>query len=730
MIHSWADMSNVGNDSLLQSECRSFWKGYQFHDEEKEKQFHAWPDLVRFCQVCCVISLLIDLVPLRRLSGSSDLAFFLPHVPRIVIMGGLLILLSCFRSARRHILLCVGVAILSIAATSGLLVHFKWGTQMSDWMDSELVEVRKAISGNAVAMGELQPWLEFQATRMVLDMQVLIMFPQIALLAYGAGFGRSTLWALMLQPFFFSGALLMSPDVRRHLVLVLTRCCAAFLIAGIWILQLRADSLTRRRTFILQHHFQAALQNAVGACRKAEQVVSHTLLNHMADSAGAIELFLDQVQSEDPTYSELHSATVCLQRGMRACQHRQAYAQIVSDENELALQAVHLAEFVGKLVGPTRMQVQVPNCTLLLDTTLCSMVLDNAISNAFRHGSCRDSPVRLAVTTAPAGGDRLRLCFVLTNQVSPAKAPLTPDVVARAWKGTHRRQAPPGSPGSPMSDGIGLRQAFLASNLHNMDLDLKQDGTEVRFTARVIASVADDPGRFQSTDLGEFPPDLHVCVIDDSEQSRRMLEHHLLHRVTKNVHVFGESARDVEPFVEKTMAVADIAILDQNLEYGAEENVLGTDLIQRLLAQQFPGLVCVRSGNAAAEDAAFYRRCGAHCVFGKDVPLRRMIGELKAVYLAHARHNAAVQSLAEVGSSSSGHTRVHEVLSTPSANGHGADHAPLRDDHAPIPGVVQPSEPRADPWWGDGQMHGSLPPFAAGVTPTHTARMGYVATSW
>ena len=363
------------------------------------------------------------------------------------------------------------------------------------------------------------------------------------------------------------------------------------------------------------------------------------------------------------------------------------------------------------------MQVQVPNCTLLLDTTLCSLVLDNAISNAFRHGSCRDSPVRLAVTTAPAGGDRLRLCFVLTNQVSPAKAPLTPDVVARAWAGNYRCQA---APGSPMSDGIGLRQAFLASNLHDMDLDLKQDGTEVRFTARVIASVADDPGRFQSTDLGEFPPDLHVCVIDDSEQSRRMLKHHLLHRVTKNVHVFGESARDVEPFIEKTMAGADIAILDQNLEYGAEENVLGTDLIQRLLARQFPGLVCVRSGNAAAEDAAFYRRCGAHCVFGKDVPLRSIIEELKAVYLAHARQNAAVQSLAESGSSSSGHTQVHEVLSTSSAHGHGADHALLRDDHAPIPGAVQPS----DPEWGDRQTYGNLPPFAAGVPPTHTARMG------
>ena len=219
----------------------------------------------------------------------------------------------------------------------------------------------------------------------------------------------------------------------------------------------------------------------------------------------------------------------------------------------------------------------------------------------------------------------------------------------------------------------------------------------MRFTARVIARVTDNPRCSQSTDLGDFPPDLHVCVIDDSEMSRRMLEQHLLRHVTKNVHVFGESARDVEPFVDKTMAIADIVILDQNLEYGPEENVLGTDLIQRLLAQHFPGVVCVRSGNAAAEDAAFYRRCGAHCVFGKAVPLRRMIEELKAVYLAHARQNAAVRSRAEVGSSSSGDTRVWDALSSSSACIHSADNAPLCDDHALIPGVVQPSDPPDNP---------------------------------
>ena len=348
-----------------------------------------------------------------------------------------------------------------------------------------------------------------------------------------------------------------------------------------------------------------------------------------------------------------------------------------------------------------------PNCVLLLDTALCSLVLDNAISNAFRHGTGPASGVHLAVTTTPTGDDRVRLCFALTNQVSPTKPVLTPDFVARAWNGTHGthgRQAPAHS---PMSNGIGLHHAFLSANLHDMALHLTQHGTEARFTARVIASVAADPTPPRPADPGPFPPDLHVCVIDDSDANRQLLEHHLRHRVTQNVHVFGESVRDVEPFMKRTMAVAHIAVLDQNLEYGPEENVLGTDLVRQLVAQQFTGLICMRSGNAAAEDVAFYLRCGAHCVFGKDVPLRRMINELKAAYLSHARQTGAVGSGAEVVSSSNAHARVGQ------AHGHcGTDAPSQHNGHPPMPGVP-PSDsggllPPAAGSGGPGSRHGAV----------------------
>ena len=60
----------MGTDSLLLRECLSFWKGYRFHDPEKEQQFHEWhlPDLLWYCQACDVVSLVFNLMPLIYLS--------------------------------------------------------------------------------------------------------------------------------------------------------------------------------------------------------------------------------------------------------------------------------------------------------------------------------------------------------------------------------------------------------------------------------------------------------------------------------------------------------------------------------------------------------------------------------------------------------------------------------------------------------------------------------------
>ena len=351
--------SNMRTDSLLLSECGSFWKGHRFHDAEKEQEFRNWflPDILWFCQACYLMNLVFDLLPLRNLLEPYGPEFYLAHIPGVVVACGILILISCFPSIRRHTVLCVSVATVFTAVSQGFLVTLKNGAMIIHHIDHELFEVTKEISGNEVAMRQLESFVSYRTTSSVLNMVVAKTVPNILLLA-SAGFDQSTMWALMLQPVIGLSPLLMNADVRRHLWPLLPAYVGMFVICGVLLVRMRSDSLTRRRIFILQRYFQVALDKAVDSSRKADSVLNHTLNNTMAEAAGLIELFLDKVQSGVPMYSELHSATVCLQRGMRACRHRRAYVQIAANEYELALEPVRLAEFVGELAAGTGMQVQ------------------------------------------------------------------------------------------------------------------------------------------------------------------------------------------------------------------------------------------------------------------------------------------------------------------------------------------------------------------------------------
>ena len=182
-------------------------------------------------------------------------------------------------------------------------------------------------------------------------------------------------------------------------------------------------------------------------------------------------------------------------------------------------------------------------------------------------------------------------------------------------------------------------------------------------TATSSTAVADE---MREQDLAQFPNDLHICCIDDSAAARRLLHFNLTQwGRTENVHIFGKDETEASEFVRKTVAVGRIAILDQHLEYGGESSLLGTgpthspplpnalpllpppsllsthppsvpaDLVELLVAKQFQGLICMRSGNASAHDMAKYRNAGAHCIFGKDVSMRKMIEDMKVAYVRH-----------------------------------------------------------------------------------------------
>ena len=161
------------------------------------------------------------------------------------------------------------------------------------------------------------------------------------------------------------------------------------------LVQMHFDPLTRRREFILHRYFQEELDKAMDSSRTANNVPNHTISNNMAEAAGLIELFLDTVQSEDPKYSVLHSATVCPQRGMRACRQGQAYVPMAANENELALEPERLTEFVGKLVAGAGMRAQVTNCVLLFDATRAAWSRTTPSATPFATGPAQSPPSSL-----------------------------------------------------------------------------------------------------------------------------------------------------------------------------------------------------------------------------------------------------------------------------------------------------------------------------------------------
>ena len=293
-----------------------------------------------------------------------------------------------------------------------------------------------------------------------------------------------------------------------------------------------------------------------------------------------------------------------------------------------------MVEFVKELTYGRSVALSVPNFTVFLDKTLCTLILDNALSNAFKHGFPENQDVRLTVHRRAARPGAVRLAFTLANRKHPARPTITADYVNQVLSG----QALPEREASAMSDQIGLQHLLLAAEAHHMTVSLEQHGQHVCFEAEAEVQLVDSQqpavNAVSGPNLALFPPELHICCLDDSAQARRLLEFNLKKWAgSQNVHVFGQTHAEVAQFTDMALRHGDIAVLDQHLEYGGDTNILGTDVVETLVAKGFAGLICMRSANNASEDAAMYRAAGAHCVFGKEVAMKQMIEEIKGLYV-------------------------------------------------------------------------------------------------
>ena len=124
----------------------------------------------------------------------------------------------------------------------------------------------------------------------------------------------------------------------------------------------------------------------------------------------------------------------------------------------MALRLVQEVEFVQVLTVGQKVTVHVPDMAVLIDPTLCGLILNNAIGNSSKHGDPRSPTVQLAVTIAPfeaADGIRKMLEVIVTNRDHPHHQGIR--------EASADARGPEGPATSAISNYIGLRHSFMVA---------------------------------------------------------------------------------------------------------------------------------------------------------------------------------------------------------------------------------------------------------------------------
>ena len=373
--------------------------------------------------------------------------------------------------------------------------------------------------------------------------------------------------------------------------------------------------------------------------QEADSVLNHLLKNTMADAGGCIDLVRQQTAANQD-HALLSKASDFLFRGMWWCKLREAMLRMVAGRYETELVPVDLLQFTQDLARGREIGHECPRVAVELDPMVCNVVLDNALTNAQRHGCPQHPWVHLAVEVTPEDNEHLednapvRVRFLVSNRANPRR----PAIQTR-WSSTsqeHRASvAPRKDPLRPtLSDGLGLHHIGMAARASGMVAELWQEDDEVFFKLCFSSVVkpleATDAGAAQAA--RPFPSGLTILGLDDSGIARVTLETNLQSVVPNGtVSMYGKDLDEVEEFKRTALGRGDILILDENVHLPGAE-LQGSAILKELLEQGYDGFACIRSGNSDPSAVALSAQSGAHWHVGKEVPIPQMLRELQARY--------------------------------------------------------------------------------------------------
>ena len=485
------------------------------------------------------------------------------------------------------------------------------------------------ISPYPTSKGVLQGRLEFFVAQNVM-VQNLNNIYCAALILVVAGLNAFTTVAIPLLPMLYFGLLrlLQCPGVTVWFMVKSSMFIMIFVLINLGV------AFFRRNHFDTQYSFQTKLDAEISASTEADRILNHCLKNNIADAAGNLDIVIaDAGKGKATRLGLLRAAREALQRGMESCRSRKTFTKLCAGTCEPDLAPVHLPAFARSLAEGRQVQVSAPDVWVTLDWTLCALVLDNAISNALRHGDPADPDVRLTIAHEAALADPLRIAlqFRVTNRADPRLSPQMNNAM-----------------GEGSVTVAGMKHISAGAAAQGMAHRLEWEGPLVVFTATMEVALAPQA---HATDVRpsrapHLPPGLSYVFVDDSESQRRLMEHAIATHLDPSVlRVFGESVAELQEFPGAAMG-ADIAILDQNIDLeGAEYK--GTDLVAELLARGFRGLLCIRSANTSEAEVQRYLQSGAHCVLGKELRRSEMLEQLTLAY-----HEAVLKTDTDTGTAS------------------------------------------------------------------------------
>ena len=250
-----------------------------------------------------------------------------------------------------------------------------------------------------------------------------------------------------------------------------------------------------------------------------------------------VSRFIETIAPNKNIAAPLRDSIALMQQAMNKCRHRQVFLRLAAGTYVPNLQPTQLLQFVRDQAVGTLVRWSAPESVVQIDPILLGLILDNALSNAFKHGHPENPDVQLSINTRIANGEQesqVHLEVSVTNRANPSRPVIDDDYIASVRRPDGSQHGP-----DPMSDRIGLDESFLAVEAHGLSMSLTQQGSQVTLGVRGIigtggallpGNVVDD--NKYAAELAVFPADLHISCMDDSEGARLLLPFLLLGRST------------------------------------------------------------------------------------------------------------------------------------------------------------------------------------------------------